>query len=406
MSPEQAELIRLDVDTRSDVYSPGRAALRAADRLDPRSTGRRSARPPTTEVRRIIREEEPPRPSTRLSTLGATLAAVSANRGADPPQARPSLRGELDWIVMKALEKDRGRRYETASAFAADVQRYLDDEPVEAGPPSAWYRLRKAARRHRLALTVGATVAIALVSVAALAVARERTERWNSLVQQLQRVRLSAHAAGWSDEAWSLRGGRRRFPATTGGSCKRRPRPRSGGSTPRRQGHAVRGHVSKFDPVAVACTWPARRDSSGSGMPRPTAAMPSARSGTARSPSAPTARLASSGGRLANPIRSASTNSTRSARPAGWGCRRGITPDPLLGRHARRQLCVAACLTSDRGRGVLAVWDAASGRLVRAIETDRADELALAPDGSLVAAVTGEGAVTVWGSPGGWPWRP
>ena len=88
-------------------------------------------------MRRIIREEEPPTPSTRLSSLGETLATVSARRKADPRRLGPSMRGELDWIVMKALEKDRRRRYETANDFAADVMRHLTDQPVEACPPSA-----------------------------------------------------------------------------------------------------------------------------------------------------------------------------------------------------------------------------------------------------------------------------
>ena len=116
------------------------------------------------EIRRIIREEEPPRPSTRLSTLGDD----AVDRLGQP--ARPSrgswpmlVRGELDWIVMKALEKDRTRRYETANDFAADVQRHLTDEPVEACPPSAWYRLRKFARRNRAALATAAIVAVALL---------------------------------------------------------------------------------------------------------------------------------------------------------------------------------------------------------------------------------------------------
>ena len=116
------------------------------------------------EIRRIIREEEPPRPSTRLSTLEATATTVSANRQTDPRRLGRLLRGELDWIVMKALEKDRSRRYETANGLAADVRRYLDDEPVEAGPPSAWYRLRKFARRNRAALATAAVVATALVA--------------------------------------------------------------------------------------------------------------------------------------------------------------------------------------------------------------------------------------------------
>ena len=103
-------------------------------------------------MRRIIREEEPPKPSTRLSSLGATRATVSANRKADARQLDRAVRGELDWIVMKALEKDRRRRYETANDFAADVMRYLTDQPVEACPPSAWYRFRKFASRNRRSL--------------------------------------------------------------------------------------------------------------------------------------------------------------------------------------------------------------------------------------------------------------
>ena len=116
------------------------------------------------EVRRIIREDEPPKPSTRLSALGATLTTVSANRQTDARKLNRSLRGELDWIVMKALEKDRSRRYETASGLARDVERYLAGEPVEAGPPSAWYRFRKFARRNRVVLTTTALVALALIA--------------------------------------------------------------------------------------------------------------------------------------------------------------------------------------------------------------------------------------------------
>src|SRR5213078_4298706 len=100
------------------------------------------------EVLRLIREEETPKPSTRLSTAEG-LPSIAANRGLEPKKLNGLVRGELDWIVMKALDKDRNRRYETASAFAADVQRYLADEPVQACPPSAWYRFRKFARRNK-----------------------------------------------------------------------------------------------------------------------------------------------------------------------------------------------------------------------------------------------------------------
>src|SRR5262249_43509721 len=101
------------------------------------------------EVWRIIREEEPAKPSTGISTLGQMATTVSANRQSDPKKLSQLMRGELDWIVMKALEKDRNRRYESASAFAADVEHYLHDEPVQACPPSAWYRLRKIVRRNK-----------------------------------------------------------------------------------------------------------------------------------------------------------------------------------------------------------------------------------------------------------------
>ena len=116
------------------------------------------------EMRRIIREEEPARPSTRLSTLGAAAGTVSSNRRSEPQKLSALLRGELDWVVMKALEKDRDRRYDTANAFAADVQRYLHDEPVLACPPSALYRLRKFGSKHRGVLAAACTITLLLVA--------------------------------------------------------------------------------------------------------------------------------------------------------------------------------------------------------------------------------------------------
>src|SRR5262245_30999708 len=148
MSPEQAGQSSLDVDTRTDIYALGvllYELLTSTTPFDKERLGKAGY----DEIRRIIREEEPPRPSTRLSTLGHAAATVSTNRQSDPKRLSQLMRGELDWIVMKALEKDGTRRYDTASAFAADVQRYLKDEPVEACPPSAWYRFRKFARRHK-----------------------------------------------------------------------------------------------------------------------------------------------------------------------------------------------------------------------------------------------------------------
>src|SRR5262249_28574703 len=116
------------------------------------------------EIRRIIREEEPPRPSTRLSTLALAATTTSANRGTELRKLSTLVRGELDWIVMKCLEKDRSRGYETASALAADIQRYLADEPVLACPPSAGYRLRKFVRRNRGPVLAASFVVLALVA--------------------------------------------------------------------------------------------------------------------------------------------------------------------------------------------------------------------------------------------------
>jgi serine/threonine protein kinase len=164
MSPEQAEFSGADVDTRSDIYALGVLLYELLTGTTPfdAETFRTAG---YDEMRRIIREQEPPRPSTRISTLEATSTTISANRQTEPGRLRKALKGELDWIVMKALEKDRNRRYESASALAADVQRYLSDEPVQACPPSNVYRLRKFAHKHQAALaTVGAFAALVFVA--------------------------------------------------------------------------------------------------------------------------------------------------------------------------------------------------------------------------------------------------
>jgi serine/threonine-protein kinase len=163
MAPEQAGQSGLDVDTRSDIYSLGVLLYELLTGTTPFDQ-ERVRQASYDEMRRMIREEDPPRPSTRISTLGQAATTVSARRKSDPRRLSQLFRGELDWIVMKALEKDRNRRYETASAFAADVQHYLQDQPVLACPPSAWYRLRKYARRNK----AGLALAVCLFSTAAV----------------------------------------------------------------------------------------------------------------------------------------------------------------------------------------------------------------------------------------------
>jgi tetratricopeptide (TPR) repeat protein len=203
MSPEQAEMGGLDIDTRTDIYALGvllYELLTGAlpfDRKDLRQAG-------LAEIQRIIREKEPPRPSTRITQLGPASTEAAMNRHTEPRRLASELRGDLDWITMRALEKDRTRRYQTANALAADVRRHLDCEPVSAGPPSATYRAGRFVRRHRFGVGAAVTLAMLLAAfsvataVQARRVARERdkAERLATFMVDLFKVSDPREARG------------------------------------------------------------------------------------------------------------------------------------------------------------------------------------------------------------------
>jgi WD40 repeat protein/tRNA A-37 threonylcarbamoyl transferase component Bud32 len=209
MSPEQAGLGALDMDTRSDIYALGVLLYELLTGQTP-ITKEDFEKAGWAEIIRLIREQDPPKPSTRLSNLTRQqVTTIAARRQAEPFKLNRLLTGDLDWIVMKALEKDRRRRYDTANSLALDIQRHLQNEPVTAFPPGNWYRFQKMVRRNKLAFAAGGALAVSLIlglGISSVLFVGEKHARANEarMRQQADEAKKQAQAEAARAEAASL----------------------------------------------------------------------------------------------------------------------------------------------------------------------------------------------------------
>ena len=261
ISPEQAEMSGLDIDTRGDIYSLGvllYELLAGSTPFDPKELIASGI----DGMRKTIREKEPVRPSTRLATLQVgELTTTAKRRSTDAPKLVHQLKGDLDWIVMKCLEKDRTRRYDTATGLAIDLKRYLSNEPVLARPPSTAYRMQKAVRRHKVGFAAAATVSLALligVSVSTTqAIRARRAERAKQISLEAERQARTKSSSGREAREERSGSGTRPRPAK---SLRRRHQSRLPGvvaeqswkSPPDSCAHQARGGSGGFARMGMA----------------------------------------------------------------------------------------------------------------------------------------------------------